>query len=123
MNENLRNSLVGILVIALLAFCVTDCSMGTHRYCPGIIRQHVYHAPYTTLSCTSDKHGPHCHTVYHPAQYRLLIECQQPHHVADINVGLTWYTLKQDGQSVLVGERIGRWSHIIWNDWIDQDYD
>jgi hypothetical protein len=119
--DSLRSCLIAGLIILLLAFCLTDCTVGRNRFCPGIIRQHVYHPPYSTLSCSHSKSGTTCHTVYHPAEYRILVDCQNPSHVAYINVGVTGYAHFRDNQPVEVGERLGRWTGIIWIDWIESE--
>jgi hypothetical protein len=59
--------------------------------------------------------------VYHPAEYRILVDCQNPSHVAYINVGVTGYAHFRDNQPVEVGERLGRWTGIIWIDWIESE--
>jgi len=114
MDKDFRTMLTAGLILLVLAFCVTDCSLGKKRICPGEVREHVFHPPYVTLSCHSDKHGSHCHPVYHPAQYHLLVLCQQPYHVADVNAGRLNYARYRDGDPVQVHEQVGRWSHIIW---------
>jgi hypothetical protein len=120
MDDDRLKTLGVILVLVLLGFCVTDCVSGKNRYCPGLVREHIYHPPYTSTHCSSSKSGTHCHTTYHPAEYRLLVECQKPPHVANINVGSTLYTLIRNEETVTVGERCGRWTGIIWSDWIQE---
>jgi hypothetical protein len=117
MSDDAKTSLFLVFVV-LIILALVDCAGGKKRFCPGVVRQHIYKAPYTSLSCTHDKHGSHCHTVYHPAQYRLLVECHNPDHVADINAGITNYTVIQNGESITVGERIGLWTNIIWGKWV-----
>ncbi|WP_460983173.1 hypothetical protein [Spirosoma fluminis] len=120
MSDDSLKTIGGLLVILLVVFCVTDCCTGAQRFCPGQVRQHVFHPAFTTISCTSDKHGSHCHTVYHPAEYHLLVDCQKPNHIADVNTGRVGYALYRDDDRVIVGEQIGRWTGIIWSDWIEQ---
>lgn len=121
--EDTIKSIVGILVFLFIVFCVTDCTVGSKRFCPGVVRHHVYHPPYTTLSCSHSKYGTHCHTVHHAAQYHLLIACDQPEHVADVDAGAWGYVRYSDNDRVIVGEKMGRWTKIIWSNWIERRQD
>ena len=120
MNDGLRSVLLSIACIGFLVFCVTDCTVGRKRFCRGQVRQHLYHPPYSTLSCEQTNHGTVCHSTYHPASYRLLIGCESPAHAANINAGMTDFARYRDGDRVLVGERLGRWTGYIWLDWIEK---
>lgn len=117
MSRDLRDKLAFIAILVVLALIVTDCSSGHKRFCPGVVRQHVYNPPYTTTS--TDKHG-HGHSTHHPAEYHLIVECEQPHHMANVDVSLFHYGTIDDQQAVVVGERVGRWSKIIYFKWIEK---
>jgi hypothetical protein len=121
----MRNSLSdyrawgGALLIALLIFAVVDCTSGKTRYCPGNVRQHIYHAPYVTQKCSTDKEGKtHCTTTYHPATYHLLVYIPKPEHARKVETTLLNYSRFENGASVVVGERLGRWTDLIYLDWI-----
>lgn len=106
-------------ILLLIALGVTGCSMGSTRHCPGIVRQHVYQPAYYTQNCHTDSKGKTtCNQTRHPAEFRLLIYVPVPEHSASIDNQLM-YLRYPDGASVSVGERCGRWTGIVYVDWID----
>lgn len=109
-----------LLLLSLLAAAIIDCAVGKTRYCPGIVREHVYKPPQSSVVCSQDKDGmQHCHTTYDPAEYHLLTECQNPEHVANISTSMTYYALIRNGDQITVGERCGRWTKIVWTSWVE----
>lgn len=120
MNRKLRDNLTFIALFALLVLFVVDCSRGGKRYCPGVVQGHVYKPAYTTSRTVTDDQGfTRTEYDYHSEEYRLIIECEQPQHVANVEVSLVDYTMVKDQQQVVVGERVGRWTKIIWFQWIE----
>ncbi len=121
MNRKLRDNLTFIALFTLLSLFIVDCSRGSKRYCPGVVQGHVYMPAYTTTRIvTDDKGNTSTAYDYHPEEYRLLIECEQPQHVANVEVSGAWFAMIKDQQSVVVGERVGRWTKIIWFQWIEK---
>lgn len=117
---NLRDLLKILLVSIIIGFVVTDCTTGKTRYCPGRILYHHFYPPYTTLECEKTKEGQKCHPVNHPARYCVVIAMTKPDHTDELEVGLFEFARLQNNQSVLVGERIGRWSKLIRMQWIQK---
>jgi hypothetical protein len=109
-------SILGLFMVGFLLFALIDCVGGKNRYCRGIVQEHLYNPPYTTIDC--DGKGRNCHTVYHSAEYHLLVLCQDPEHVADLETSKANYILTRNGDEVEVGERIGFLSHSIRMKWL-----
>lgn len=110
------------LVLLLIALFVTDCTTGHTRYCPGVIRQHVYKPSYWTTQCHTDKDGKvSCHTVYHAEEFHLLVYIPDPEHLADLHINSILYGRYSDGAQVTVGEKRGHWSKITYSRWIAED--
>ncbi|RYC69786.1 hypothetical protein [Spirosoma sordidisoli] len=113
--------LLGLLFLLFMIAVMVDCSAGQTRHCPGLVLDHQYQAPYTTVDCHAETKGVNtCHSVYHPAQWRLLIDCQYPSHSVTVSVDPYRYFQIDNGSTVSVGERCGRWSGIAWLHWLDE---
>jgi hypothetical protein len=111
-----------IAVGLLICFLVTDCYRGKTRYVDGVVRQHVYHAPYLSTHCSTDKSGKtHCSYTYHPAEYHLLIYVDHPAHSLNLETSLLEYTRYSDNSHLVVGERLGKWTGVIYLKWIAGD--
>src|SRR4051794_2459661 len=97
-----------ILLCALVAFFITDCSAGKTTFEKGIVTDRQYKAAWTsTYVSFDDDHIAHVHTVYHPEEWHVFCEadCEE----FDIESSHQRYASVTNGQPVFVRFREGRW--------------
>lgn len=91
---------------------LTDCFGGRTEHVHGQLEDKSYHAPYTTISCSTVNKVTTCHPVYHPAEYWLYVRSWEG--LASVSTNAASYYTTHEGQAITYSRQRTRWSNYTW---------
>lgn len=107
-------TLISIL-LAGLAFLISDCCSGHWKHLECSISDHRYYPAWTETTWSTDSDGNvSFSTIQHPEEYHLTAYDLADQSSLDIQTEPYRYNQTTNGAIVTVRVRIGRWTNVRW---------
>lgn len=112
MNPPSTPAAIGVLLVLLLGFLITDCSTGNVVHDEAIVTGRYYVPPRTEILVTVDEDGiPSFDDIDYPEEWHTVVLLMD-NTPKDYNAGAGLYYSLTNGQFVTIRSKKGKWTGI-----------